>query len=164
MSLQSKSQNEIAAWLKKWHEGADSLTSDYHHMFFTKDAKLTYANNETLVGRDKIIEFFSQVFPLLQSMHHSTRSFTIPADKNQIFLRDTISYVVKGDPEAKEITIPALGAFFLVDDAGDRIGKVDLKESDKEKTEEGAVIERLEVYLDASEVFARIVGVRDGTL
>ncbi|KAE8450140.1 hypothetical protein EG329_006921 [Mollisiaceae sp. DMI_Dod_QoI] len=97
-------------------------------------------------------------------MHHEPRSFSIPPSTNQLILRDFITYVVKGDPEAKEIKIPALAAFYFVDDAGARMKKVDFEVKGREKGEEGAAIESVEIYLDASEVFARIQGVKNGTL
>ncbi|CZR59021.1 uncharacterized protein PAC_08913 [Phialocephala subalpina] len=160
MSLENVSREEIVAWLHKWHAGADTLTTDAHHMFFTKDATLTYANNHPVVGLNNIIEFFNAVFPLLSSMSHQTRSLAV--SKNTLFLRDYIIYIVKGDPEKKEIKVPALGVFEMVENAGERIGRVDL--SGKGEGGEAAVVKGLEIYLDASEVFGRIQGVKEGRL
>ncbi|KAF8849172.1 hypothetical protein BDZ45DRAFT_680682 [Acephala macrosclerotiorum] len=164
MSLENVPREEIVTWLHKWHAGADSLTTNAHHMFFTKDATLTYANNPTITGLDNIIGFFDAVLPLLQSMSHQTRSFTI--SNNTLFLRDFITYVVKGDPEKKDISIPALGVFEMVEGAVERMGKVDLSEGKEGKGnwEDAAVVKGLEIYLDASEVFGRIQGVKEGRL
>ena len=63
---------------------------------------------------------------------------------SRIYLRCFITYVVKDDPENKKIRIPASGCFHLVPEA--RKGEV--------------VIRKFDVYLDASEVFARIEDVK----
>jgi hypothetical protein len=56
----------------------------------------------------------------------------------------TITYVVKNDPENLAMNIPAMGVFHITGG-----GIVDVESGE-------AVLEKFEVYLDASGVFARV--------
>lgn len=58
---------------------------------------------------------------------------------NKIYQSCFITYVVKNDPEERKMKIPAFGKIFLV-----------------EEGEEKGKIARFEVFLDPSEIFARI--------
>jgi hypothetical protein len=59
-----------------------------------------------------------------------------------------ITYVVKNDPENLALKIPAMGVFHIVEG-----GKVDVEKGE-------AMLERFEVYLDASAVFARVAEIQ----
>jgi hypothetical protein len=56
----------------------------------------------------------------------------------------TITYVVKNDPENLAIKIPAMGVFHIIES-----GVVNVESGE-------AVLEKFEVYLDASAVFGRV--------
>lgn len=71
---------------------------------------------------------------------------------------------MKGDPEKKEIKIPALGLFEMVEGAGERMKLIGKGSVGDGEGEEVAVVKGLEIYLDASEVFGRIQGVKEGRL
>jgi hypothetical protein len=60
----------------------------------------------------------------------------------------TITYVVKNDPEALAMKIPAMGVFHIIEG-----GVVDVES-------EEAVLEKFEVYLDNSGVSARVTEIQ----
>lgn len=64
---------------------------------------------------------------------------------NKIYLSCFITYVAKNDPEEKKIKIPAFGKFFMI-----------------EEGENKGMIERFEVFLDPSELFAKIMELSKG--
>jgi hypothetical protein len=60
----------------------------------------------------------------------------------------TVTYVVKNDPENLAMKIPAMGVFHIIEE-----GVVDVERGE-------AVLEKFEVYLDASRVFTRVAEVQ----
>ncbi|ESZ94539.1 hypothetical protein SBOR_5082 [Sclerotinia borealis F-4128] len=116
---------------------ADSLNTVDLGKFYAKNAVLRYGNREEVKGVEDIVQFFHKIFPLLKSMKHET--VEIDRTGNKIYQSCFITYVVKNDPEEKQIKIPAFGKIFLV-----------------EEGEEEGKLARFEVFLDPSEVFERI--------
>ncbi|KAG0648334.1 Phosphoserine aminotransferase [Hyphodiscus hymeniophilus] len=165
MALQTKSRDEVNAWLHAFHHAADSLTTTTLPKFYTEDATLNFANNEPLVGLSNIIyvstllysfihsdlkhiftrvhkQFFNVAFPQLESMKHDVIDFDVVKDK--IYMSCTITYVVKNDPKQEKFRIPAFGVFHLVP-VSEQLGQ---------KGE--ALLRRFDVYLDAQSVWGRM--------
>ncbi|KAL3419903.1 hypothetical protein PVAG01_08402 [Phlyctema vagabunda] len=67
-------------------------------------------------------------------MHHETIHFDVVG--NTLYLQAVISYVVANDPENLDITIPAFAVFVF--------------------NEETGYLDRAQIFLDGSPVFARV--------
>ncbi|TGO40000.1 hypothetical protein BHYA_0044g00420 [Botrytis hyacinthi] len=134
-------RNATEALVLEFHATADSLTTNGLEKFYGKNAILRFGNEKEVKGVDGIRKFFEGVFPLLKSMKHEL----VDVDRigNKIYQSVFITYVVKNDPEEREIKIPVLGKMFLLED-GEEEGKMS----------------RFEVFGNPSEVFARIEDVR----
>ncbi|PQE08937.1 Cystinosin protein [Rutstroemia sp. NJR-2017a WRK4] len=134
----SASTEATLAWVNQLHSSADSLTTKDLSKFYSTNAVLRYGNIEEAKGVEEITKFFEAVFPLLKLMKHEL----VEMDRigNKVYESCFITYIVANDPEEKKIKIPAFGKIFLVEEGKEEAGKM----------------ERFEVFLDPSEVFARI--------
>ncbi|KAL1734857.1 hypothetical protein EV714DRAFT_201694 [Schizophyllum commune] len=123
-------QHKATAWMRRFHVASDSLVAaPWVDTFWTPDCVLQFSNVPEVTGRDVIIEFFSSQFPHLESMKHSIVGLDVVS--NKIYLRSSITYRAKGDPEHKDITIPAFAVFFFpaeltVDGGFDRMSRFEV--------------------------------------
>ncbi|KUL87150.1 hypothetical protein ZTR_05577 [Talaromyces verruculosus] len=101
---------EAIAWLTDFHRHMDALDSSLAiPKFYTDDCVLTFAANPAVTGKADIINFFDSQFPHLESMKHTIKHVDVFPDR--IYQEADIRYVVKGDPERKEISITGMAVF-----------------------------------------------------
>ncbi|KAI5828199.1 hypothetical protein K523DRAFT_245100 [Schizophyllum commune Tattone D] len=99
-------------WMRR---ASDSLVAEpWVGTFWTPDCVLQFSNAPEVTGRGAIMEFFSSQFPHLESMKHSIVG--LGERDHLIYLRSSITYRAKGDPEHKDIIIPAFAVFFFPDE------------------------------------------------
>jgi ketosteroid isomerase-like protein len=134
---------EAIAWLKDYHRHTDALDSNLAvPKFYTDDCVMTFAANPAITGKSSIIDFFDSQFPFLESMKHTIKHVDVLPDR--IYQEADIRYVVKGDPERKEILLPGMAVF----------GR---KPGDEKMS-------FFTVYLDPTELKERIMAVAAGSL
>ncbi|KAL1695120.1 hypothetical protein GGG16DRAFT_45869 [Schizophyllum commune] len=134
-------QQKATEWMRKFHSTSDSMVAEpWVDTFWTSDGVLQFSNVPEVAGRDAIVEFFNSQFPHLERMKHSIVSLDVIS--NKIYLRATISYRAKGDPERKDVTIPGFAVCFFPN----------------ELTVDGGFdkMSRFEVYLDSTPLQERI--------
>ena len=133
------SREALEAWLLDFHKTTASLNAELTtDTFFTSDAELQYGNFPEVKGRDAVLGMFAPAFNNLDLMHHEIVNFDF-VGPDKLYQSTTIKYVIKGDDAEKDmITIPAILSAWLKEDEG------------KPK------MQRAEIYLDASQVFARM--------
>lgn len=102
----------------------------------TEDIELQYANNPVLKGA-KVKAMFSQVFQQLDEMEHKIEYFDYVAPR--IYQAARIRYRVKGDDASQDIEIPGFAAIFV-----------------RNEPDGSLKCYRAEIFLDPSQVFARI--------
>lgn len=101
---------EAIEWLQEFHKHMDALDSNLAiPKFYTDDCILTFASSPAITGKSNIIDFFDSQFPYLESMKHTIKHVDVLQDR--IYQEADILYVVKGDPERKEIFIPGMAVF-----------------------------------------------------
>ncbi|KAL1710324.1 hypothetical protein EV121DRAFT_192881 [Schizophyllum commune] len=138
-------QQKATEWMRRFHAAGDSLVAEpWVDTFWAPVCVLQFSNAPEVTGRDAIIEFFSSQVPSLESMKHSIVGLDVVSDK--IYLRSSITYRAKGDPEHTDITIPAFAVFFFP----------------AELTVDGGFdkMSRFEVYLDPAPLQERITEIR----
>ncbi|KAG9239342.1 hypothetical protein BJ875DRAFT_479468 [Amylocarpus encephaloides] len=152
LPIQKRSNEEVREWILEFQKGTDSLDTSTLGLFYTEDATLNYANNETLVGLKSIVNFFEPIFKLLVSMKHTIKDFGVIGEI--IYLTCTISYTVANDPENRVIKLPAAAAFRLLGEEEQeetfRKGKVGKEDG------EWACLRAFEVYLDPGPLYGRL--------
>ncbi|KAL1721870.1 hypothetical protein EV715DRAFT_270748 [Schizophyllum commune] len=134
-------QQKAIEWMRRFHSTSDSMVAEpWVDTFWTSDGVLQFSNVPEVAGRDAIVEFFNSQFPYLEHMKHSIVSLDVIS--NKIYLRATISYRAKGDPEHKDVTIPWFAVCFFP----------------TELTVDGGFdkMSRFEVYLDSTPLQERI--------
>lgn len=109
----------------------------------TDDTELQYANNPIIKGQE-VRDMFAQVFQQLDLMEHEVVYFDYVAPR--IYQAARIRYRVKGDGPEQEIVVRGFATFYLREDENR-----DLK------------CYRAEVYIDPSQVFARIAEKASGS-
>lgn len=101
---------EAIAWLEDFHRHGDALDSNLAvPKFYTDDCVMTFAANPSIKGISDIIGFFDSQLPHLESMKHTIKHVDVLPDR--IYQEADIRYVVKGDPERKEILIRGMAVF-----------------------------------------------------
>ncbi|OLN87218.1 hypothetical protein CCHL11_03542 [Colletotrichum chlorophyti] len=130
--------DEVLAWLQHSWEIHDSLDVTKFDDVYSKGAQLKFANHPVAEGIDAIRQVFAPNFPSLSYMKHTTRQADKVGD-NHIWLSAEITYRAKGDPENREINIPAAGHVTLVTE-GEEAGK----------------IAQMEVFLDHAPILERL--------
>ncbi|EEA20854.1 hypothetical protein TMatcc_000851 [Talaromyces marneffei ATCC 18224] len=134
---------EAIAWLEDFHKHMDAMDPNLAiPKFYTDDCVLRFAKNPAISGKSSIIDFFNSQFPHLESMKHTIKHVDVLPDR--IYQEADIRYVVKGDPERKEIPVTGLAVF------GRKLG--DEKMS------------FFTVYLDPTELKERIMAVAEGLI
>ncbi|EED20387.1 hypothetical protein TSTA_036130 [Talaromyces stipitatus ATCC 10500] len=125
---------EAIAWLEDFHKHTDSMDPNLAiPKFYADDCVFTFAANPSVTGQSNIIEFFSTQFPYLENV--------LP---DRIYQEAEIRYVVKGDPERKDIVVNGMAV----------IGK---RPEDEKMT-------FFTVYLDPTELKERINAVAKGSI
>lgn len=135
------SKAEALVWVKSFLAATDSLTTTDFHKFFAQNTSLKFANRDEIYGLEDIKTFFRPQFQGLESMKHEPIDIDLTPTK--IHHTCDITYVVKGDPELKKITIPAFSTFFL------------RAASEKDGEEGKALLERFQVWLDPAPIGER---------
>ena len=101
---------EAMTWLEDYHRHTDALNADLAvPKFYTDDCVMTFAGNPSITGKSRIIDFFNSQFPHLESMKHTIKHVDVLPDR--IYQEAEIRYVVKGDPERREILLPGMAVF-----------------------------------------------------
>ena len=102
----------------------------------TDDTELQYANNPVMKGKE-VRDMFTQVFQQLDLMEHEVVYFDYVPPR--IYQAARIRYRVKGDGPEQEIVVQGFGTFYL-----------------RENEQKLLKCYRAEVYLDPSQLFARV--------
>ncbi|OKL63761.1 hypothetical protein UA08_00034 [Talaromyces atroroseus] len=98
---------EAITWLTDFHKHMDSLNAEVAvPKFFAEDCVLSFAENPPITGVANIKDFLSAQYQYLESMHHTIKRVDVVSDR--IYQEADIRYVVKGDPERKEILIKGI--------------------------------------------------------
>lgn len=135
------SKSEALVWVKSFLAATDSLTTTNFHKFFAPNSSLKFANRDEIYGLQAIKPFFEPQFLGLESMKHEPIDIDLTPTK--IHHSCNITYVLKGDPEHKKITISGFSTFFL-------------RAASEEAGEEGKVVlERFQVWLDPAPIGER---------
>jgi ketosteroid isomerase-like protein len=101
---------EAVAWLENFHRDGDAMDSNLAvPKFYTDDCVFRFAANPAIAGKSAIIDFFNSQFPHLESMKHTIKRVDVLPDR--IYQEADIRYVVKGDPERKEILLTGMAVF-----------------------------------------------------
>ncbi|OLN87326.1 hypothetical protein CCHL11_03583 [Colletotrichum chlorophyti] len=138
--------DEVLAWLQHSHDIHDSLDITRLEDVYSKSAQLKFTNYPVAEGIDAIKQAFIPSFASLSCMKHITRLADKVGD-NRIWLVADITYRVNGDPENRDINIPAAGLVTIVTE-GEETGK----------------IARFEVFLDNTPIRERIETAAKGTV
>lgn len=106
MQVSDQQRSEAHAWLLRFHEANDALDAAAVGRFHAEGSVVRFGNADPIIGRSKIEEHFGNVFPLLEVMKHRVVRFDVLHDR--IYQEASITYVIRGDEEKKEITISGL--------------------------------------------------------
>jgi hypothetical protein len=98
---------EAIAWLTDFHKHMDSLDAQVAvPKFFAEDCVLSFGDNPPITGVSNIKDFLNGQYAYLESMRHTIKRVDVVSDR--IYQEADIRYVVKGDPEQKEILIKGI--------------------------------------------------------
>ncbi|CRG88147.1 Cystinosin homolog [Talaromyces islandicus] len=107
---------------------------------FTEDSTLRFGDNPPCTGHAELLNFFNSQFPLLESMKHIIKHVDVLPDR--IYQEAEIHYVIKNDPEKKDIVVRGMAVFG--------------KKPDEDR------LRFFDVYLDSSQIKERIEAVTSG--
>ncbi|QKX62912.1 uncharacterized protein TRUGW13939_10080 [Talaromyces rugulosus] len=135
------SHSQAIAWLTNFHKVMDAMDASIAiPALFTEDSTLRFGDNPPCTGHAELLNFFNSQFPLLESMKHIIKHVDVLPDR--IYQEAEIHYVIKNDPEKKDIVVKGMAVFGKKPDE-DRLSFFD-------------------VYLDSSQIKERVEAVLSG--
>ncbi|KAK4506745.1 hypothetical protein PRZ48_000478 [Zasmidium cellare] len=102
MSIDQK-RKEVAEWLQSWYDVADKCVPPNSVKFFADDCVVRFNNAPAVHGAPAAQKEFESVAPIIGWMKHEILDFDIV--DNKIYNECNVTYVLKGDPEEKQITM-----------------------------------------------------------
>lgn len=140
MTLQD-SHSQAIAWLTNFHKLMDARDASIAiPALFTEDSTLRFGDNPPCTGHAELLNFFNSQFPLLESMKHFIKHVDVLPDR--IYQEAEIHYVIKDDPEKKEIVVRGMAVFG--------------KKPDEDR------LRFFDVFLDSSQIKERIEAAMSG--
>ncbi|KAI5860720.1 hypothetical protein GGS23DRAFT_222630 [Durotheca rogersii] len=112
MAFVPTTRSEVEAWLLRFHASNDSLDVNKLPNIYAKNAEVQFGNMPILVGHDALRNFFSAIWPKLETMHHAIESYDMIEDR--IYSPCRITWAIKDDPEKEIVSVPAFAAIHLV--------------------------------------------------
>ncbi|CAF0729398.1 unnamed protein product [Adineta steineri] len=98
-------------WVYDFYKAFDSLDLDrWLPEFHKADITLNLGNLPTMKGLEAMHEHFERQNPQLLSMRHTMKNIDVFAD--HIYAQNEATFIVKNDPEHKEIKIQAICLFW----------------------------------------------------
>ncbi|KAH8693893.1 hypothetical protein BGW36DRAFT_463524 [Talaromyces proteolyticus] len=102
--------SQAISWLKNFHKHMDALDASIAiPKLFAEDCTVSFAGQPPLTGQAEILDFFNTQFPTLELMQHTIKHVDVLPDR--IYQEANIRYIIKNDPEKKEIDIKGIAIF-----------------------------------------------------
>lgn len=136
--------SQAIAWLTNFHKRLDACKDAEITIpaLFTEDSTLRFGDNPPCTGHAELVNFFNSQFPLLESMKHLIKHVDVLPDR--IYQEAEIHYVIKNDPEKKEIVVRGMAVFG--------------KRPDEDR------LRFFDVFLDSTQIKERIEAVMSGNV
>ncbi|KAJ5295560.1 hypothetical protein PENANT_c001G09996 [Penicillium antarcticum] len=97
-------------WLQSFHRMGDSLSPElWVETFYAPDCTMQFLGQPPVHGHAAIIAHFRNQFARLESMRHTVRHVDVTQER--IYQEATVTYIVKGDPEQRQIEAQGLAVF-----------------------------------------------------
>jgi ketosteroid isomerase-like protein len=111
-------------WVYDFYKAFDSFNLDYWlEKFYKPDTILNLCSNPPMIGFDQIRAHFENQQLLLTSMKHDIKYIDVLSDR--IYVQNEANFIVKNDPEQKEIKIKAVCLFWKNID-GEKVSAIDV--------------------------------------
>ncbi|KAJ5835713.1 hypothetical protein N7447_001739 [Penicillium robsamsonii] len=109
-SIQPDATAAAHQWLQSFHRLGDSLSpEEWVNTFYDPNCTMQFLGQEPVQGHAAIISHFRRQFARLDNMKHTIRHIDVTHDR--IYQEATVTYIVKGDSEQRQIEAHGLAVF-----------------------------------------------------
>ncbi len=124
MEIPTEQIDASQKWVHEFFKAFDSFNVDYWiDNFYKPDIVLNLCSYPSMIGFDQIRSHFENQKLLLTSMKHDIKYIDILFDR--IYVQNEATFIVKNDPEQKEIKMKAVCLFWKNID-GDKVSAIDV--------------------------------------
>ena len=123
-------REQVSQFLDEYYSEMESNDPARYSRYYADDIRLTFGNEEVIVGREAVVEAFDSMLSRFASLHHDLVSVWPQADGVVIF-ESVGTWLLRG---GESVSIPACSVFTI----------------------SGGVFTELRIYVDNAPVFAAL--------